>query len=124
MSLGILDEAVEQSRVGVEKSPSWAPFLGHALVAAGRRDEARALLADLEAAPEGQTNPVFLASFQAALGELDAAMLSLERGYEVRDSLMPWIGSWFDFGDLTDDPRFQDLLGRLNIELVRPISSS
>jgi len=31
---------------------------------------------------------------------------------------MPWIGSWYDFGDLVDDPRFQDLLDRLNLEIV------
>ena len=32
---------------------------------------------------------------------------------------MPWIGSWLNVGDLHDDPRFQDLLDRLDLEYVR-----
>jgi hypothetical protein len=31
---------------------------------------------------------------------------------------MPWIGSWYDFGELADDPRFLDLLDRMNLERV------
>jgi tetratricopeptide (TPR) repeat protein len=117
---GRLDEAVEQSRIGAEKAPLWRPFLGNALVAAGRRDEARTLLETLLAEPEGPVNPAMLAGFQAVYGDLDGAMATLERGYEAHDGLMPWIGSWFDFGDLEDDPRFQDLLDKIDLELVRP----
>ena len=117
---GRFEEAVEQSRIGAEKNPRWKPFLGNALVAAGRQEEARTLLEELLAAPEGQVNPAYLASFQAVFGDLDGALASLERGYEVRDGQMPWIGSWYELGDLTDDPRFQDLLARMNLEFVRP----
>ena len=49
-------------------------------------------------------------AFRRRTGDLDGAMASLEKGYEARDGLMPWIGSWFDYGDLQNDPRFQDLL--------------
>jgi TolB-like protein/Tfp pilus assembly protein PilF len=119
---GRVDEAVEQFRIGAEKNPRWKPFLGNALVAAGRREEARTLLAELLAVPEGQVNLAMLASFQAISGDPDGALATLERGYAARDGLMPWIGSWFEFGELTDDPRFQDLLERMNLELVRPRS--
>ncbi len=90
------------------------------LVRTGELEEARALLEELEAAPEGQFDPIRLAWFQAAIGDLDGAMASLEQGFESRSGRMPWIGSWGDFGDLAQDPRFQDLLGRMNLEFVRP----
>jgi serine/threonine-protein kinase len=124
LSQGRFEEAVEQTRIGAEKNPLWRPFLGNALVAAGRQEEARTLLEELLAAPEGQLNPAMLASFQAVYGDLDGAVNTLERGYEARDGLMPWIGSWFDFGGLADDPRFQDVLGRISIELVRPLATA
>jgi serine/threonine protein kinase/tetratricopeptide (TPR) repeat protein len=119
LGLGRLEEAVAETRNGADKNPSWKPFLGNALVAAGHREEAGRLLNELVAAPEGEVNPIFLADFQAAYGDLDGAMATLERAYDVRDGLMPWICSWFGFGDLQDVPRFQDLLVRMNLEYVR-----
>ncbi len=119
LGLGRLEEAVAEIRIGADKNPSWKPCLGTALVTAGQREEAGRLLDELVAAPENEFNPVFLSSFQALYGDLDGAMASLERGYERRDGLMPWIGSWFDYGELRNDPRFQDLLHRMNLEIVR-----
>ncbi len=118
-SLGRLEEAVDQGRIAAEKNPNFRPIFGNALVAAGHREEAGWLLDELLAAPEDDVNPVFLSSFQAVHGDLDGAIASLERGYESRDGLMPWVGSWFDYGDLLYDPRFQDLLDRVGIQLVR-----
>jgi len=113
------EEALAEARIGAQ-NPLWSPFLGTALVAAGLQEEARELLDELLAAPRGQLNPVFLASFQAVLGDLDGAIASLERAYKTRNGMMPWIGSWFEFGDLTNDPRFQHLLDGMKLELVRP----
>jgi tetratricopeptide (TPR) repeat protein len=119
-SLGRFDEAVEQLRIAAEKSPMLRPELGNALLAAGRRDEASALLEELLAAAEGQAKSAVLARFQAVSGDLDGALATLERGYEARDGSMPWIGSLSEWGDLADDPRFLDLLDRMNLELVPP----
>ena len=116
---GRTDEAVEQAQIGVEKNPQMKTNLGYALVAAGRMEEARALLEELVGAPEGQVDPVRLARFQAAFGDLDGAMATLEHCFEIQHGSMPWIGSWFDPGDLQHDPRFQDLLDRMNLEFVR-----
>ena len=118
-SLGRIEEAVSEIRIGAEKNSRWKPFLGSALLAAGHREEAGHLLEELIAAPEGEVNPIFLADFQAAYGDLEGAMANLERAYEMHDGLMPWIGSWFDFVGLRDDPRFLDLLDRMNLEFVR-----
>jgi serine/threonine protein kinase/Tfp pilus assembly protein PilF len=113
-----LDEAVEQVRIAARINPSWRPFLGYVLVEVGKLEEARALLEELVGAPEGQVNPVQLAWFQAAIGDVDGAMANLERGFEARHGSMPWIGSWASFDTLQNDPHFRDLLVRMDLEFV------
>jgi serine/threonine protein kinase/Tfp pilus assembly protein PilF len=116
---GRIEEAVEQARIAAEKSPRWRPRLGHVLVKAGRLEEARSLLEELVGAPEGQVRPALLAEFQSVYGDLDGAMATLERGFKARHGSMPWIGSFQQFDALKEDPRFQDLLDRMNLEFVR-----
>ena len=118
---GRFDEAYVEYQAADEMSPRWKAHYGRALVTGGRLDEAGRVLAELMA--DGlEAPPPALASLQALLGDLDGAMVTLEHGYETRNPLMPWIGSWYDFGDLVDDPRYQDLLHRMNLELVtRPL---
>ena len=114
------DEALEHARIAAEGNPRWAPWLGRVLVAVGRLEEARVLLQELLADSGAGHTLVELAVFQVAYGDRDGAMATLERAHEIREIFLPWIGSWADLGDLTDDPRFQDLLARMNLEFVRP----
>jgi tetratricopeptide (TPR) repeat protein len=58
--------------------------------------------------------PYFIAFTYAGAGRKDQALDWLERGYEVRDPGMPYlIEPWWDI--LRPDPRFQDLLRRMNL---------
>jgi serine/threonine-protein kinase len=116
---GRFDESLEQVRIATDKNPRWKPRLGYALMKAGRLEEARALLEELVSAGEGQVNPLGLAEFQAVYGDLDGAMASLERGFEAHHGSMPWVGSFSDFEALENDSRFEDLLGRMNLDYVR-----
>jgi tetratricopeptide (TPR) repeat protein len=115
--MGRFEESYVEYRTASENSPRWRAHYGRALIQGGRLEEARNLLAELEA-DSSKVPPPALASLQALSGDLDGAMKSLEYGFETRSPLMPWIGSWYDFGDLVDDPRFLDLLSRLDLELV------
>jgi hypothetical protein len=46
----------------------------------------------------------------------DQAMEWLEKAYAMRDPMMPYVGSpYFDL--LDDDPRYQDLLRRMNLPI-------
>jgi hypothetical protein len=56
-----------------------------------------------------------LAEIYAALGEKDQAFRWLEAGFKSRFSWMPWIDKNPRFAPLRDDPRFQDVLRRLNL---------
>jgi TolB-like protein/Tfp pilus assembly protein PilF len=118
---GLFEEAYVEYQAASEKSPRWKSHYGRALIKGGRRDEAGRVLAEL-LADRSEVPPPALASLQALYGDLEGAMESLEHGYEIRNPLMPWIGSWYEFGKLVDDPRFQDLLDRMDLELVaKPI---
>jgi len=59
--------------------------------------------------------PVDLAALFAIAGERDRALEWLERAYEVRDPNLPAVGWLPVFDDVRDDPRFQNLLRRMNL---------
>lgn len=58
--------------------------------------------------------PFVIAAFCATIGETDETFAWLERGYRDRDPLMVLLKAhpWFD--PMRSDPRFQDLLRRIN----------
>ncbi len=59
--------------------------------------------------------PRSVATWYACAGENDRALEWLERAYEARDPNMVGIGGHPLFDSLRDDPRFQDLLRRMNL---------
>ena len=58
--------------------------------------------------------PFPIARLYAVAGENDRALEWLEKGYEERSPTMPYLGIIPIFDPLRDDPRFQDLLRRMN----------
>jgi TolB-like protein/DNA-binding winged helix-turn-helix (wHTH) protein/Tfp pilus assembly protein PilF len=88
--------------------------LGHAYGAIGRRPEALAILSEL-LGHEGYVSPVYPAFVAAGLGDRDAAFADLERAYRDRSPLL--IGLKFEplFDPLRLDPRFVDLMRRMNL---------
>ena len=76
------------------------------------RRAAEALIARL---PEVFCLPFDIASFYAAAGGKDKAVEWLEKGFEVRDPVMPYIGCYPGFDDLHPDPRFQELLRKMRL---------
>ena len=55
-----------------------------------------------------------MAFLQAELGNLDEAFRWLDEAYGLRDSYLLWIKTSPDYDPLRSDPRFQDLLRRMN----------
>jgi tetratricopeptide (TPR) repeat protein len=64
-------------------------------------------------------SPVQMAIVYSRLGDVDNALLWLEKAYQQRDGTLVWINIWQGtkplWEPLWDDPRFQDLLRRLNL---------
>ena len=79
-----------------------------------KRNEAHSILAKIEAMRE-YTSPSLLAAVYSALGDLDKSMELLERAYNVRDPLLPYVGTGYEYDGLRADPRFKAMLKRLNL---------
>ena len=80
----------------------------------GKRDEARKILARIEAR-ERYASPALLAAAHAALGDRDRAMVLLEEAYIKRDPLLRFIGTGYEYDPLRQDPRFTNLLNRIGL---------
>ena len=59
--------------------------------------------------------PTDFAEIHTQLGEKDQAFEWLERAYQERDGQMIWLNVWPQYDPLRDDPRFTDLLLRMNL---------
>jgi len=61
-------------------------------------------------------SPTGFVQMYAQLGEKDEAFEWLEKAYEERDSQLPFLTVQPLYDPIRDDPRFQDLLLRINLE--------
>ena len=90
--LGDLDRAIDHYRKSAKDSGlTLYGYLGKALVRAGRPEEARALLDELEQRSKTQyVSPVASAVILAELGEMPAALEMLNRAWQVRAIHLMW----------------------------------
>jgi TolB-like protein/Flp pilus assembly protein TadD len=90
-------------------------YLGAAHAAAGHLDAAQKILEQLnELSKQRRVNPYIAGRIYAALGKKDEALRWLEIAYRQRDPWMLLLKTEAGFDDLRSDPRFQDLLRRMN----------
>ncbi len=107
------EEAIATHKKAAALYPELRFLLGRSLAMAGRRDEALKILAELkkeEASPFGAWG---LASLYTALGEKDEAFRWLN--YEHPHGWLAWIRVDPQFVPLRDDPRFKELLRKMNL---------
>jgi len=110
---GMHEEAFTQSERWASVEPLWAsdvPVILRSL-ADGNRTEAIAVIRDSK-----QLAAYWKAFYYVIAGEKDTALDWLTEAINERDPITPWINIWPGFAPLRDDPRFQDLLRRMNLE--------
>jgi len=69
-----------------------------------------------ERAKQAYVRPIAFAEFYAQLGEKDQAFEWLEKAYQERDGGLVFLNVRQEWDPLRDDPRFQDLLRRMNLQ--------
>ena len=90
--------------------------MGQAYALAGRVDDARRILHDLEArARDSYVTPYHLVFVYAGLGEQERALDLLERAYDDRSGAVYGIKGSFLLASLRGHPRFQALLKKMNL---------
>ncbi|MFQ5927071.1 MAG: tetratricopeptide repeat protein, partial [Terriglobia bacterium] len=113
---GMVEEALAEARKTEELSES-GPGVLRALVygVTGRKNEARVIIRDLEErSKQTRISPRNMAALYAVLGEKDSAFAWLEKAFEERMGNLHWINVEPEFDSLRSDPRFQELLRRMN----------
>ena len=70
--------------------------------------------------PQRRVPALRIARMFAHAGDADSALLWLQQAYENRESPLSRLGVFWDWLDLHGDPRFQDLMRRLNLPLPAP----
>jgi tetratricopeptide (TPR) repeat protein len=114
---GRFDEAISAHRQAVAVSPGWKWGLGYTYALAGHLDEARQILLECSggSAPKDAWDAWTAACVATGLGETEQALQALEVAYQYRHSWMPWIAVIPMFDVLHSDPRFADLVRRLQL---------
>lgn len=79
------------------------------------KDTAEAMVKRL---PQRRVPALRIARMFAHAGDADSALQWLEKAYENRESPLSRLGVFWDWLDLHGDPRFQDLMRRLNLPLA------
>jgi hypothetical protein len=117
VALGQFEEGIAAAEHGVavsHRGPDFLGLLGWALATAGRKDEARTLLAELRARPASALPIVSEGWLLGALGEIDAAFEVLARA-EGANQLWLYYTGLPGFDALRADPRFTALVERLGL---------
>jgi TolB-like protein/Tfp pilus assembly protein PilF len=105
---GPLQRSVEQTELPAA--------LGQVYAAAGRADEAQAILVRLlESARQRYVSPYIIATLQASLGQRRQAFASLDQAVREHSELIPFLRIDPRVDSLRPDPRFGRLLRRLRL---------
>ncbi len=114
------EKAVTAARKASELSPAQTTslaFEAFALSKAGRRSEAEAILDRLlKRSRERFVPPYHIALVYHSLGDEANTFLWLNKGLELRDPKMTFLKVDPKWRDLRDDPRYAELLRRMNFE--------
>jgi len=111
--MGMYEKAIEVSQKAAALYPELRYLLGRTYAIAGKRDEALKILAELEKEEASPFGAFGLADLYTALGKKDEAFRWLN--YEHPHCWVPWMRVLPQFKPLRDDPRFKDLLRRMNL---------
>jgi TolB-like protein/Flp pilus assembly protein TadD len=96
--------------------PGARAALGYMRVLAGDQAEARRTAAELEAeSAHRYVSPIWLVFLYTGLGDKERAFLWLDKAYQERSTWLIYLKEFPDFDPLRSDPRFQEMLKKVNL---------
>ena len=101
-------------------NPDFLGHLGHAYAKAGNRAKAYEIIERLKQAEKGYLHAYEIAFIYAAMGEKARAFEWLDKAYQQRDRGLLFLKTDHCLDPLRSDPRFQDLLRRVNFPEGQP----
>ncbi|MFN2390438.1 MAG: protein kinase [Pyrinomonadaceae bacterium] len=117
---GMYEEAIVEARKARELSgvnTQTTAFAGYALAKSGKQAEAQAVLEELlKLSSERYVPPYNIALVYSGLGKRAETLDWLERGYKERDPRMVFLKVEPKWNNLRNEPRFIDLMRRMNFE--------
>ena len=115
-TIGRFDEAVSVAEKALQLSGGGQLFvssLGAAYAAAGRIENARAALKEMnEMSARAYVSPYHTAIVHVYLGEHDRALALLHEAYEINEGWLVWLGVDPTWDVLRGEPAFEDLLSK------------
>ena len=118
IGLGRLDEALEVTERGgslAPDNPSYRWFSGYVYGRAGRQPEALAIAQQLERRRTTEYVPaLMIANVYVGTGDWDSAIRWMDVAFNEREPQLAQISSFPIYDPIRSDPRFQDLLRRMN----------
>ncbi|MCJ7679945.1 MAG: protein kinase, partial [Candidatus Aminicenantes bacterium] len=117
MAMEKYDETVSESLIAKKQGILWAAATqGFAYGKTGHKDKAGALLQELKVLSKTRYVPsINFAFIYAGLDEIDKAFEWVDKGFEEREIVMPFLKVMPDFACFRSDPRFEKLLKKLNL---------
>jgi tetratricopeptide (TPR) repeat protein len=116
---GLYREAITEAQKAASYSdhaPRYVAGVGYALAIAGKRADAHKIIDELDqSSKHGYVSPYYVAGIHSILGEQDRAFAWLEKAYQLRDDQLPEIKAEPMFDGVRSDPRYADLLRRMNL---------
>jgi tetratricopeptide (TPR) repeat protein len=113
------EDAIRLSETSLQTNPGSQHMLligGYAYAKTGRRQEAEQVVRKFREIEKSQyVVHGFIAAILGALGDKEKAFAELDKAIEQRDSWIKWIKSDPMFDPLRDDPRFKEMLKRMNL---------
>ncbi|MBL8125237.1 MAG: tetratricopeptide repeat protein [Pyrinomonadaceae bacterium] len=116
---GSQEDALAAAEKGVElsnRARSPLSVLGYVLARTGKRGEALQIADELKARfAKRQARGFEIATIYLGLDDRDEAFRWLEKDFENREAIAPSYLSGYPLNNLSDDPRYKDLLKRMNL---------
>jgi tetratricopeptide (TPR) repeat protein len=113
--MGMNFEAIEMNNKGISLSPGYESGLAIAYIRAGQKEKAMEVINQMEKYKDTWWYAWGLAEAYSVLGDKDKALENLEMAYKLHGDFVPWLQADIYFKPLFNDPRFRDIVKRLNL---------